>query len=136
MRINVSGDAQYTHAWLQPRYGLIVQPNGRAFAEPGTWFSALLARTSWKVIPANSGVCTERTSELSLTRPGSASPCSTSISCPLHLIASLEHMFECSSSRPAGRRSPVASNRGREADRALRRRRRVAALAQRERGRE
>src|SRR5690606_4807196 len=87
-----------THWWLQPRYGLIVQPNGSDFAAPGTWLSADLASTSWKVSPANSGVCTERTRLLRRARPGSASSASTPSSCPLHRIQVFEHVFDSLSS--------------------------------------
>src|SRR5690348_8317307 len=76
----------------------MVHPKGRAFAAPGTWLSADFASTSWKVSPANSGVCTERTRLLRRASPGRASSRSTPSSCPLHLIPTFEHTFYPSSS--------------------------------------
>ncbi len=57
--------------------GLIVHVKGIADAPPGTRLRADFASTSWKVTPAKSGVCTERTRLLSRASPGRASPCST-----------------------------------------------------------
>ncbi len=67
---------QYEHAWLQPRYGFTVQSNGMADA-PGTRFRAVLHSTSWNVIPANSGVVTDRTRPSMRSMPGSAAVSST-----------------------------------------------------------
>src|SRR6185312_3649281 len=78
----------------------MVQPKGIALLEPGTWLSALFASTSWNVIPANSGVVTERTKVESFARPGSAEGCSAASSCPLHLIPLVEHTFESLSRLP------------------------------------
>jgi hypothetical protein len=52
---------QYWQACVQPRYGLMVNSPGSMRASAGTWFSAVLARTSWNVTPSNSGVRTLRT---------------------------------------------------------------------------
>ena len=45
---------------------------GMALLSPGIWLRADLARISWNVTPANSGVCTERTRLLSFASPGNA----------------------------------------------------------------
>ena len=71
----------------------MVQPNGIALW-PGTRLSADLASTSWKVMPANSGVRTLRTRLFSRARPGSAPVCSVLSSCALHLMQIFEHTFE------------------------------------------
>ena len=49
----------------------MVHSNGIA-DELGTWFSALLHSTSWKVMPANSGVVTDLTNPSICSSPGSA----------------------------------------------------------------
>lgn len=53
----------------------MVQVNGTALPGP-TRFSALFASTSWKAIPANSGVRTVRTTFDSRASAGSASSAS------------------------------------------------------------
>ena len=45
-------------------------------------------------MPANSGVCTDRTRSWRVARPGSASESSASTSCPPHRILTFEHTFE------------------------------------------
>jgi hypothetical protein len=49
-------------------------------------------------MPANSGVCTERTRFESFASPGSVDDCSFANAWPLHLIPTFEHMFERASS--------------------------------------
>jgi len=73
---------------------LIVQPKGIGPPPPGILLSADFASTSWKVMPAKSGVRTERTRLLSRASPGSAAGASAVSSCPLHLMTSFEHTFE------------------------------------------
>lgn len=64
---------QYTQAWLQPLYGLTVHSNGMREA-PGTRLRIERARTSWKVIPRNSGVSKVRvTTEAALKSAPDAS---------------------------------------------------------------
>src|SRR6478736_939935 len=80
----------------------MVQPNGMGPPPPGILLSADFASTSWNVMPAKSGVRTERTRLLSRASPGSVDDASVVSSCPLHLMTSFEHMFECSSSGAQG----------------------------------
>src|SRR5215218_3652706 len=69
---------------------------------PGTWFRALLARTSWKVRPGNSGTWTLRSRPRMLGMPGSAEASSRSSRCASHRMAPCEHMFDALSRWAAG----------------------------------
>ena len=69
----------------------MVQAKGMREA-PGTWLSADFDSTSWKVIPANSGVVTERSTLVRSSRPGSAAASTSPTFCPCHLIKLFEHM--------------------------------------------
>src|SRR3954468_18194068 len=86
---------------MHPRYGFMVHGNGIADS-PGTWFSALFARTSWNVTPGNSGTCTLRSRPRMLGMPGSAEASSESSRCASHRMHPCEHTFEQLSS-PFGR---------------------------------
>src|SRR3954454_23885536 len=64
--------------------------------EPGTRFSTLLASTSWNLMPANSGVVTERTQPgmpVTSCSPGSELPSRAPSACPSHLMHPFEHTF-------------------------------------------
>src|SRR4051794_25833877 len=82
---------------MHPRYGLMVYGNGIADS-PGTWLSALLARTSWNVTPGNSGTWTLRSSPRMLGMPGRAEGSSRSSRCASHRMTPCEHTFERMSS--------------------------------------
>ncbi len=69
-----------------PAVGLIVHEKGIPL-DFGTRLSADFARTSWKVIPANSGVRTPRTSPLTPKSPAT-------FSCSFHRMPAFEHVFE------------------------------------------
>src|SRR5262245_22957824 len=80
---------QYTQEWVHPRYGLIVQLNGRKF--PGTLLMIDFASDSMNVMPRNSGV----------------SNCRRAISKSCSIRLRIEHMFDSRKARLVGRVDPV-----------------------------
>src|SRR3954465_9160243 len=75
--------------------------HGKGIADSaGTWFRALLARTSWNVSPGNSGTWTLRSSPRTLGMPGSVEASSTSSRWASHLMAHPAlmpaYLLECS----------------------------------------
>jgi len=73
---------------------LMVQENGNR--EPPVRLRALLARTSWKVSPENSGVWTDRIRPLRLTSPGRAPGASAATSWFAQRMppSIIEHVFD------------------------------------------
>ena len=83
------GEAVDMHAWVHPRYGLIVQRNGIR-ERFGTALIAERALTSWKRMPSASGASKVRTTAGS-PKPGSAR--SPSLCFDPQVVPAHEHMF-------------------------------------------